>query len=71
MSMKRNLDTEVSEKYWGFVQRVAERVSHWPAWKQVQFRTVIGESSGEQSRLKERSDENLPGQTEMIKRHVA
>lgn len=44
MSMKRNLDSEDSLKYWGFVQQVADRVSHWPAWKQVQYRTVIEES---------------------------
>jgi hypothetical protein len=42
MSMKRNLNNEASEKHWDFVKRVADRVSQWPAWKQAQFRTIIG-----------------------------
>jgi hypothetical protein len=49
MSMKRNLSSETSEKYWDFVKRVADRVSQWPAWKQAQFRTVIGNPQAEES----------------------
>jgi hypothetical protein len=48
MSMKRNLSSETSEKHWAFVKRVADHVSHWPAWKQEQFRTIIGEPQSEE-----------------------
>lgn len=48
MAMKRNLSNEISEKHWDFVRRVSEHVSHWPAWKKEQFRTIIGEPQAEE-----------------------
>jgi len=49
MSMKRNLSTQTSERHWDFVKRTADRVSQWPAWKQAQYRTVIGDLKAEVS----------------------
>ncbi len=46
--LHRNFKTESSEKHWNFVSRTADRVSQWPAWKQVQSRTVIGEPDPEE-----------------------
>ncbi len=62
MSMKRNLSTLTSEKHWDFVKRVADCVSQWPAWKQAQFRTIIGDPQAENCQRNEPpSNMNLPG----------
>jgi hypothetical protein len=62
MSMKRNLSSETSEKHWDFVKRVADRVSQWPAWKQAQFRIVIGDPQAEECQQNEPpSNMNLSG----------
>ncbi len=66
MSMTKNLSTESSEKHWTFVQKIAEYVSRWPAWKQAQFRTIIGpefdqlgdDKAGAADLQEEKSEEN-------------
>jgi len=49
MAMKRNLESKTSEEHWRFVKRIANRVSQWPAWKQAQFRTIIGTPENQKS----------------------
>jgi len=72
--MRRNFKTESSEKHWNFVTRTADRVSQWPAWKQAQFRTVIGEPEAEERGYENTyadTDQSAEESTEIRARQVA